>query len=109
MAGRMAKCGKWIAFGCTLLLLSILPSLIAGQARTPSAPPPPPAILLGTSWYPEQWPESRWDADLTLMQQAGVRVLRMGEFAWSRMEPAEGQFDLDWFDRAVTAAAKHNI
>ncbi len=69
----------------------------------------PPALLLGTAWYPEQWPESRWDADLTLMQQAGVRMVRVGEFAWSRMEPSEGRYDLDWLDRAVAAAGKHGI
>ena len=69
----------------------------------------PPAILLGTAWYPEQWPESRWDADLVLMQKAGIHMVRVGEFAWSRMEPTEGQYDLDWLDRAITAAAKHGI
>jgi beta-galactosidase len=70
---------------------------------------PAPPILLGTAWYPEQWPESRWDTDLTLMQQAGIHMVRVGEFAWSRMEPEEGHYDLDWLDRAITAAAKHNI
>ncbi|HLJ48602.1 MAG TPA: beta-galactosidase [Bryobacteraceae bacterium] len=69
----------------------------------------PPALLLGTAWYPEQWPESRWEADLALMQQAGVRMVRVGEFAWSRMEPSEGQYDLEWLDRAIAAAAKHGI
>jgi beta-galactosidase len=83
-----------------------LPARIACQG---AVPPPPPAILLGTSWYPEQWPESRWEADLTLMQKAGVRVTRLGEFAWSRMEPAQGQYDLDWLDRAISACAKHGI
>ena len=71
--------------------------------------PHPPALLLGTAWYPEQWPESRWDADLALMQKAGIHMVRVGEFAWSRMEPTEGQYDLDWLDRAITAAAKHGI
>ena len=47
-----------------------------------------PAILLGAAWYPEQWPESRWEADLALMQQAGIHMVRVGEFAWSRMEPS---------------------
>ena len=64
-------------------------------------PPPPPPILLGTAWYPEQWPESRWDADLALMEQAHIRMVRVGEFAWSRMEPSEGHYDLDWLDRAI--------
>ena len=76
-----------------------------GQASVPAPPP----VLLGTAWYPEQWPESRWEADLALMQQAGVRMVRVAEFAWSRMEPSEGQYDLDWLDRAISAAAKHGI
>jgi beta-galactosidase len=70
---------------------------------------PAPPLLLGTDWYPEQWPESRWEADLTLMQQAGIHVVRLAEFAWSRMEPEEGHYDFDWLDRAIAAAAKHNI
>src|SRR5438477_7706992 len=73
-----------------------------------TAPPAPP-IMLGAAWYPQQRPESRWGEDLTLMQQAGVHMVRVGEFAWSRMEPEEGQYDLDWLDHAVTAAAKHGI
>ena len=73
-----------------------------------TAPPAPP-IMLGTAWYPEQWPESRWGEDLTLMQQAGIHMVRVGEFAWSRMEPSEGHYDLEWLDHAVTAAAKHGI
>ena len=36
-------------------------------------------------------------------------MVRVGEFAWSRMEPSEGHFDLDWLDRAVSAAGKHGI
>ena len=85
------------------------------HASPPSAPahaqtaPPAPPIMMGTAWYPEQWPESRWDEDLTLMQQAGIRMVRVGEFAWSRMEPSEGHYDLDWLDHAITAAAKHGI
>jgi beta-galactosidase len=43
------------------------------------------------------------------MQNAGIRFVRIGEFAWSRMEQAEGQYDLDWIQRAIDAAAKHDI
>jgi beta-galactosidase len=78
-------------------------------AMAQTGAPQTPAILLGTAWYPEQWPESRWDSDLALMQQAGIHMVRLGEFAWSRMEPTEGQYDLDWLDRAITMAAKHGI
>jgi beta-galactosidase len=89
------------------LFLTVL-LLVAGfaSAQTQSSAP---RILLGTAWYPEQWPEGRWDADLKLMQDAGIRMVRVGEFAWSRMEPSEGKYELDWLDRAVSAAAKHGI
>jgi len=67
------------------------------------------ALQLGAAWYPEQWPESRWEQDLALMEQAHLHVVRVGEFAWSRMEPAEGRYDLDWLERAVRLAEKHHI
>jgi beta-galactosidase len=95
------------AFVAGVLLVLLLAA--RGNALAQSTAPAPPAILLGTAWYPEQWPESRWDADLALMQQAGIHMVRVGEFAWSRMEPEEGHFDLDWLDRAIAAAAKHDI
>ncbi len=97
--------GKKIWWIASLLLVSLTPIIAASQAAAPA----PPAILLGAAWYPEQWPESGWDADLALMQSAGVRMVRVGEFAWSRMEPSEGQYDLDWLDRAITAAGRHGI
>jgi beta-galactosidase len=67
------------------------------------------AILLGTAWYPEQWDESRWEIDLSLMEEAHIGFVRVGEFAWSRMEPAEGRFEFEWLDRAIRAAARHHI
>ncbi len=70
---------------------------------------PPPPILLGTAWYPEQWPESRWEADLDLMQKAGIHFVRVGEFAWSRMEPSEGDYHFGWLERAIDEAGQRGI
>jgi beta-galactosidase len=66
-------------------------------------------LYLGTAWYPEQWSESRWEADLALMQDAGIRFVRLGEFSWSTLEPEEGQFSFGWLDHAIEAAAHHGI
>jgi len=66
-------------------------------------------MLFGCAWYPEQWEESRWPEDLRLMREAGMNVVRIGEFAWSRLEPADGEFHLDWLARAVTLAASFGI
>lgn len=92
-----------------LLAALLLASLVHAPRLAAQVNGSPPALLLGTAWYPEQWPESGWDADLQLMQQAGIDMVRVGEFAWSRMEPREGQYDLDWLDHAIAAAAKHGI
>lgn len=66
-------------------------------------------MLLGCAWYPEHWDESRWDEDLRLMREAGITMVRMAEFAWSRLEPEEGRFVFDWLDRAVALAARRDI
>jgi beta-galactosidase len=71
--------------------------------------PPVPAVLLGVAWYPEQWPEAAWERDLTSMEAAGIRVVRIGEFAWSSLEPAEGRFEFAWLDHAIARAAAHHI
>jgi beta-galactosidase len=35
------------------------------------------------------------------MHAAGIRYVRIGEFAWSRIEPRRGSFDWAWLDRAI--------
>jgi len=91
-----------------IALTILLPLATLAQAPLPAESRTPP-LLLGAAWYPEQWPESRWDADLTLMEQAHIHFVRVAEFAWSTMEPTEGNFQLDWLDRAIRAAERHHI
>ena len=58
-------------------------------------------MQLGVCYYPEHWPEQRWATDARLMQAAGLSLVRIGEFAWQPMEPAEGRFEWAWLDRAI--------
>jgi beta-galactosidase len=60
-------------------------------------------------YYPEQWPEERWTTDAHLMAEAGFNVVRLAEFAWSRMEPREGDYDFDWLDRAIDILQSHEL
>ncbi|MCW0371582.1 beta-galactosidase [Xanthomonas sacchari] len=99
------RCGV-VLFAAMLSILLCLPMLAQAQATRYRDVAP---LLLGVAWYPEQWPEAQWEHDLALMQAAHVRVVRIGEFAWSRMEPREGQYDFDWMDRAIAAAARHGM
>ncbi len=56
---------------------------------------------LGVCYYPEHWPETIWEEDATRMVEAGLSWVRIGEFAWSQMEPTPGDLQLDWLDRAI--------
>ncbi|MGI9437815.1 MAG: beta-galactosidase [Geminicoccaceae bacterium] len=57
--------------------------------------------MLGVCYYPEHWPEDRWSEDARMMADLGLRFVRIGEFAWSRLEPARDAFDWSWLDRAL--------
>lgn len=62
-------------------------------------------IRIGVDYYPEQWDESLWQKDIDQMAALGVKAVRIGEFAWSRLEPKEGVFDFAWMDKAIKMIA----
>jgi len=109
----MSLSSSFRAVLCLLLVLSL-----TAFAQSPATPrsgavpsqiPGQNALLMGAAWYPEQWPEARWEEGLRLMEAANLKVVRIAEFAWSRMEPSEGHYDFDWLERAINLAAKHHI
>jgi beta-galactosidase len=58
-------------------------------------------MKLGVCYYPEQWPEAWWRDDAMRMAEIGIKRVRIGEFAWSRLEPEQGRFEWGWLDRAI--------
>ncbi|MBX9644082.1 MAG: beta-galactosidase [Novosphingobium sp.] len=58
-------------------------------------------MQLGVCYYPEHWPETLWAEDARRMVGAGLSRVRIGEFAWSRIEPDPDRFDWAWLDRAI--------
>lgn len=56
---------------------------------------------LGVCYYPEHWPEHFWAEDARRMREIGLSYVRIGEFGWSRLEPAEGHYDFAWLTRAI--------
>ena len=56
---------------------------------------------LGVCYYPEHWPEEAWAEDAARMARAGIRRVRIGEFAWARIEPRPGDLRFGWLDRAI--------
>ncbi len=66
-------------------------------------------MRIGVQYYPEHWPRERWDVDAAMMRDAGVSVVRMGEFAWSAYEPREGELDFSWMAEAIDLLGRHGI
>src|SRR5258708_25876078 len=48
-------------------------------------------LAYGGDYNPEQWPESTWAEDVRLMAEAGVNLVTLGVFSWSRLQPAPGE------------------
>ncbi|HUX39177.1 MAG TPA: beta-galactosidase [Rectinemataceae bacterium] len=57
----------------------------------------------GGDWNPDQWldrPEII-DEDFRLFPLAGVNVVSIGIFSWTRLEPEDGRYDFAWLDEIM--------
>ena len=63
------------------------------------------ALTLGACYYPEHWPQELWAQDIQRMLDAGIKFIRIAEFAWSEFEPTEGNFSAGIFDKFMALIA----
>jgi len=66
-------------------------------------------MRIGVDYYPEHWDKDMWTSDVRLMAETGVKIVRLAEFAWCRLEPADGVFDFVWLDEAIRLFADNGI
>lgn len=66
-------------------------------------------IKIGVDYYPEHWDETLWSQDADSMKESGVKVVRLAEFSWSKLEPEEGEFHFEWLDRAIRTFEERGI
>lgn len=64
---------------------------------------------LGVCYYPEHWPEEWWERDAARMAEVGIKLVRIGEFAWSRLEPTPGDLQFDWIVRSMDVLGRHGL
>jgi beta-galactosidase len=95
------------------LALATALAMIATPAQTPAparfAANGMDTFLYGAAFYEEYMPADRLEKDVTLMEQAGINVVRVGESTWSRWEPEDGHFEFAWMDRIVERLARAHI
>ncbi|MCJ8325076.1 MAG: beta-galactosidase [Rhizobiales bacterium] len=56
---------------------------------------------LGVCYYPEHWPQDVWAEDAKRMVETGLTWVRIGEFAWGKLEAKQGVYTWEWLDKAV--------
>jgi beta-galactosidase len=66
-------------------------------------------MRLGAAYYPERFKPEQWESDYKKMQDAGITTIRISEFAWSRLEPREGEFHWEWLDKSIALAEQSGI
>src|SRR6266545_2253469 len=68
-----------------------------------------PHMIYGGDYNPDQWPEDVWLEDMRLMQEAGVNLVSLGIFSWTKMEPQPGVFDFMWLDQLMDLLHAHGV
>ncbi|PJJ55781.1 beta-galactosidase [Compostimonas suwonensis] len=66
-------------------------------------------IAYGGDYNPEQWSPEVWRDDVRLMAEAGVSLVTVGVFSWSRLEPQPGRYDFTWLDEVLDLLADAGI
>ena len=66
-------------------------------------------MLLGVDYYPEQWDPDLLEEDLDNICELGCSAIRIAEFGWHIMEPAEGQYDFSFFDHVIARAKARGL
>ena len=67
------------------------------------------SIDLGVCYYPEHWDKKLWAQDMDRMKAAGLKTIRIAEFAWNLVEPEEGKFTYRFFNDVLDLAGEKGM
>lgn len=68
-----------------------------------------PHMIFGGDYNPDQWSPETWQEDARLMQEAGVNLVSLGIFSWTKLEPKPGVFDFVWLDQLMDLLYSHGV
>lgn len=68
-------------------------------------------LLFGGDFNPEQWLDRPdiLEEDIRMMKEAHINVATLGVFAWSVLEPEEGNYQLDWLGGIIDRLYENGI
>ncbi|HEX9018356.1 MAG TPA: beta-galactosidase [Anaerolineaceae bacterium] len=76
-------------------------------AKFPPINPRFPHFIHGGDYNPDQWPPDVWREDMRLMRLANCNTMTTAIFAWTKLEPQEGQFEFGWLDEVMDLLAQN--
>lgn len=68
-------------------------------------------FLYGGDYNPDQWfdyPEIL-EKDIEMMKKAKINTVTLGVFAWSKLEPREGEYNFDWLEETINRLYENGI
>lgn len=68
-------------------------------------------LIYGGDYYPEQWldkPEVL-EKDIEFLKAAKMNLVSLGVFAWSELEPREGEYHLEWVEQIIDRLYENGI
>jgi beta-galactosidase len=97
-------------FVLPLILISALSVSSAAQdAAAHPGWPGPGQLFVGTCYQPVDRTPEQIDRDIAIMKYAGFNVVRMGDLSWDSLEPSQGKFDFEWFDKIMDKMQANGI
>jgi beta-galactosidase len=92
-----------------MALIRVHSRVFAVENNTMKSPVIPPTPSLGVCYYPEHLPSEYWASDFDSMHEIGIRIVRVGEFAWSRLEPEPGEYRFSWLEQVLDLAESRRL
>lgn len=65
--------------------------------------------LYGASIYPEVWSDEINEEDMDHMEKIGFNTVRIGEFFWSKLEPEENHYDMEYLRNLLEKLKRHHL
>lgn len=63
----------------------------------------------GASMYPEVWNLNIYRTDIQRAKDAGMNVIRIGEFFWDKLEPKANEYKLDYLEELLKIATEEEM
>lgn len=66
-------------------------------------------IYFGGDYNPDQWDDATIEEDMRLFRKAGINMVTLPVFSWTKLEPEEGVYQFEWLDRLMDLLWENGI